>query len=497
MEEKPDKPDEAEVFYELGSRWQAEGRLVEAVDAYRKALVVKPDFAEAWNNLGNVLVNAGELSLARKHYEQALAIDPHDAMYHGNLAAVLFMQAEFDAAIAHYRQALELNPESANVWSNFGNTVSALGRFAEAKDYYERAVALEPAHPIYATNLGSAFYRLGDFENSIAAHRHALELGGDLPQVKLNLGLSLLAAQQFEEGWQLYEERWKTDELAHAARTFAQPQWKGEAEPGRDLFIHFEQGLGDSIQFCRYAPLAAAKGLRVTLEVQEPLVRLLRQSLPEVNVVGPLGETKPVCDYQCAAMSLPLAFQTRWESIPGNVPYLKANAQSVQEWREKIMPLANGKFRVGVVWAGMARSYAAEAAMTDRRRSIPPELLAPLFKNDQVCFFSLQKNGPEAPTSFGMIDLMGECQDFADTAAFVENLNLVISVDTSVAHLAGALGKPVWLLNRFDSCWRWCRSSDATPWYPTMRLFHSPAPGDWPSVIARVTEALEKQSSAQ
>ena len=194
-------------------------------------------------------------------------------------------------------------------------------------------------------------------------------------------------------------------------------------------------------------------------------------------------------------MSLPLAFQTRLETIPSATPYLQADEADLLKWKQKIAPLAAGKRRVGLVWAGLSRRYEIEAAMTDRRRSISPEMLEPLFKNGNICFFNLQKEGPKAPESLGMIDLMEDCHDFADTAALIENLDLVISVDTSVAHLAGALGKPVWLLNRFDSCWRWARDSEQTPWYPSMRIFHASAPGDWESVIARIGEALHTVGS--
>jgi Flp pilus assembly protein TadD len=480
------------AFYNLGNACQEEGRTAEAVEAYQKALELKPSYAEALNNLGNIVTAQGNFSAALGFYERALVVNPNDSTYWGNIGAVQFMLGEFERAIHTYHKALELNPHSAKVLSNLGNTVSALGRFAEAKEYYERAMALEPTQPIYATNLGSALFRMGEFEQSIEAHRRALHLQGDLPQIKLNLALALLASGQFEEGWPLYETRWQTDELAHAYRDFPQPLWRGETEKGRTLFIHFEQGLGDTLQFCRYASLAAAKGMRVILEVQEPLVRLLK-TLEGVEVIGPVGDAPPTCDFHCSTMSLPLAFQTRLDTIPGHTPYLRANPQDVQVWKEKLAPLAPGKMRVGITWAGMSRRYAAEAAMTDRRRSMSPELLESLFKNNNICFFSLQKDGEKVADSFGLVDMMDECHDFADTAALIENLDLVISVDTSVAHLAGALGKPVWLMNRFDSCWRWSRDSESTPWYPSMRIFHSPAPGDWQSVVTRVANELHKQ----
>jgi hypothetical protein len=302
-----------------------------------------------------------------------------------------------------------------------------------------------------------------------------------------------LAAGRFEEGWREYEWRWKSKHLASSHRGYQQPQWCGEDAAGKTLFIYVEQGFGDTLQFCRYVPLVKARGMNVVLEVQPALMPLMT-SLQGVDHLMVQGQEPPDFDLYCPMLSLPLAFNTRLETIPGNTPYLVAQAFAVKTWHEK-MPdakTAKGTKRVGLVWAGSARGQTQDLKVTDRQRSMAPELMEPLLKVPGIRFYSLQKTAPLAPASFGLIDYMDECKNFADTAALIMNLDLVISVDTAVVHLAGALGKPVWMLNRFNSCWRWLQEREDSPWYPTMRLFHQPTPGDWESVVARVSAELGK-----
>jgi len=259
------------------------------------------------------------------------------------------------------------------------------------------------------------------------------------------------------------------------------PLWRGEAGDGRVLLIHAEQGFGDSIQFCRYAPLVVARGWRVVMEVPGALVRLFA-ALPDVTCVA-AGEALPDYDAQVPMLSLPLAFGTLVESIPAAVPYLQVPAGEVARWGAMLPPAPR---RAGLVWAGNPRAFSRVLAEVDQRRSIAPSLLAPLLEVPGWQFVSLQKEGAAWP----LVDVMDQVADFADTAALIMSLDLVISVDTAVAHLAAALGKPVWLLNRYDACWRWLRGREDSPWYPTMRLFNQTAAGDWEGVIAKVAGAL-------
>lgn len=263
-----------------------------------------------------------------------------------------------------------------------------------------------------------------------------------------------------------------------AARKFAQPQWQGEAAPGKILLIHAEQGFGDTLQFCRYAPLAAARGLRVILQVQKPLASLL-QTLPGIAQVIAQGEAPPRFDLHIPMLSLPLVFGTDLASIPAPAA-LQADAGSVALWHARLPPGP----RIGLAWAG------SPDLIADRQRSIPPAALAPLFGVTGVNFISLQKTGPALPEGFAVFNAMDEMEDFSGTAALVENLDLVLTVDTAIAHLAASLGKPVWLLNRFDGCWRWLRGRADSPWYPTVTIFRQSRPGDWTSVLAEVTQRL-------
>jgi hypothetical protein len=277
--------------------------------------------------------------------------------------------------------------------------------------------------------------------------------------------------------------------VIEARRSFAQPQWRGEESAGRILLIHAEQGFGDTLQFCRYATLAAERGLRVVLEAQSPLVRLL-QGLPGVDRVIARGEALPAFDLHCPMLSLPLALGVTLENIRRFEPYLHADPAQAATWRTRLAEMTGPVPRIGLVWAGNPRNHLRGLAAVDRRRSLAPNLLAPIFNVPGLRLLSLQKDGPLAPVEFPLIDFMHEMQDFADTAALIANLDLVISVDTAVAHLAAALGKPVWLLDRYDACWRWFTGRRDSPWYPTLRLYRQPQPGDWDQVLAEVISDL-------
>jgi len=301
--------------------------------------------------------------------------------------------------------------------------------------------------------------------------------------------MALLALGDMAEGWHEHEWRWKTPQMIDAIRNFSRPQWRGEAAADRTLLIHAEQGFGDTIQFCRYAPLAAARGFRVVMEVPKQLARLL-QCLPGVNLIIGTGEPLPSFDVHSPMMSLPWAMGTTKATIPDASPYLRADIAAVENWRRRLATMVGHGPRIGLVWAGNPRKDKPALVAIDKRRSITLERLAPLFEIYGLHFFSLQKDEPGECGTFPLINLMAEIGDFADTAALIVNLDLVISVDTAVAHLAGALGKPVWLLNRFDSDWRWLLGRRDSPWYPTLRLFHQPRPGDWDSVIAEIVFVL-------
>jgi len=302
----------------------------------------------------------------------------------------------------------------------------------------------------------------------------------------------LLRNQQFEEGWKEFEWRLQTKRMIRRLGRFSAPLWNGEPIGDSIILLHADEGLGDTLQFCRYVPQIAASA-RTVLEVQPPLVRLLSRLLGPIEIIA-RGDPLPAFDLHCPLMSLPRAVRTTLDTIPATSPYLEADPADVAHWRERLAGLA--RLRVGLCWAGGRSRYLSQIA-TDRRRSITLDTLAPLGEISGVQFISLQKGPPAAeaarpPHGMELHDFTEDLHDFADTAALKDSLDLVISVDTSIAHLAGALGKPVWLLNRFDTCFRWLQNRDDSPWYPSLRQFRQPAPGDWRSVISRTRGALQR-----
>jgi Glycosyltransferase family 9 (heptosyltransferase) len=319
-----------------------------------------------------------------------------------------------------------------------------------------------------------------------------MRLQPEAPALHVRLGLALLMAGQLEEGWKEFEWRWQTEYLIRRGPHFPVPSWKGEAIGDRAILLFADQGLGDTLQFCRYVPQIAAGARKAILAVQPELMRLLSR-LPGVSEVIDQGG-RPSVDLWCPLMSLPYAVGSTLETIPATTPYLTADPADVVHWRERLAGLAG--LRVGLCWAG-GRTRNLGKIATDRRRSMTLDRLAPLGEISGVQFISLQKGAPAAeaaqpPHGMKLHHFTEDLHDFAGTAALIDNLDLVISVDTAIAHLAGALGIPVWLLNRFDTCWRWLQNRDDSPWYPSLRQFRQPTPGDWDSVISRARGALQR-----
>ena len=363
-------------------------------------------------------------------------------------ACALHEAGQLDAALVRMRRLLSLLPGSAELQNSYGCVLCELGRAAEALPHFRQAVALQPGY----------------------AEAH------------MNVGLVRLMHGAAAEGWREYAWRWRMPAYAHARSSLPAPEWAGEAGQGGRLLIHAEQGLGDTLQFCRLAPLAAARGWRVALAVQAPLVRLL-QGLPGVASVVVQGDERPPHDVHCPLLTLPLALGL--DGPPDAAPYLAADRALAAAWRQRLAGVTGG-LRVGVAWAGGTLLRAAG------RRSLPPGLLAPVAALPRVRLVSLQKDGPAAPAELGVVDPTAALADFAETAALIANLDLVVCVDTAVAHLAGAMGKPVWLLDRFDHCWRWQAGRRDSAWYPTLRIYRQPVPGAWDAVIAAVVRDLRR-----
>jgi len=493
----------APLHSNLAYSYNAQRRFSEGLASANRALALQPGLADALNNRGNALAGLDRPAEALASFDRALALQPELAQAWNNRGCVLRDLDRPADAMASCDQAIALQSGYAEAWSNRANALSDLNRPLDAQASYQRALELAPDFADAWNNLGLAFVDSKQHEDALRSYERALALAPDSAEAHWNHALCLLQTGQFEQGWREYEWRWQRHRIKASQRGFTQPLWLGDFPlDGRTILLHAEQGLGDTLQFCRYAPLVAAKGAKVILEAPKELMRLLA-TLDGVAELVEQGQPLPAFDCQAPLLSLPLAFGTGLTSIPSTTPYLFADGIAAKRWTDRLASGDGPALKVGVVWAGGNRPHVAELRKTDARRSMPLDTLKPIFDVPNVRFYSLQK-GPGAlqlrersELARRVTDHTDEFDDFADTAAFVDNLDLVITVDTAVAHLAGALGKPVWIMNRLDTCWRWLLDRTDSPWYPGAKLFRQSELGDWSSVVETVRDALgEKALSA-
>ena len=490
-------PGDAAAQSNLGYMLQQLDRPQEALACYDRALRADPKHAGAHCNRGHVLLALGRADEALASLDRALALAPSMAEAHLNRGNALRELGRREEALASLRRAIELEPRSAPAHNDAGALLQKLGRMQEAEASYRRAISLAPDFADAHNNLGALLRELGRDREAIACFDRAIVVRPDYADAYWNKSLALLALGDYARGWPLYEYRWKTRRGAAGRRVLAQPLWLG-AEPlaGKTILLYAEQGLGDAIQFARYAKRVADRGARVLLEVPEALLKLF-QTLDGVDALVKLGDPPPAFDCHCPLMSLPLAFRTEIATIPAPHAYLAAEPAATERWRARLGTAETT--RIGLAWSGGFRADQPELWDLDARRNIDLAHLAPL-KDPRLTFYSLQK-GERAEAELArlrdegwggpaIIDYTGEMRDFADTAALISALDLVITVDTSIAHVAGALGKPVWILNRFDSCWRWLRGRTDSPWYPTARLYTQSRAGDWRSAIEALRAEL-------
>jgi tetratricopeptide (TPR) repeat protein len=485
------KPNLVDRVGEAAREHQA-GRLKEADYLLRRILEIAPTHTDALFLRGIVLDDMRRPAEAAACFLRVLAAQPAHADAHNSLGISYRSLGRWEEAAASFSRAVALEPNFVEALANYGNALRELAHPEEAITYGMKAAQLAPLSPEIQCNTATSLRDLGRLDEAIRMFRHAAMLKPDHPIAHLNLGLALLARGDMLAGWSEYEWRWGCPWALDDRRHLERPLWTGEAGHGQVLLIYSEQGFGDTIQFCRYAPLAAARGFRVILEVQPPLARLMR-SLPGVEQVIARGDCLPDFDLRLPMLSLPRVFKTTLDSIPSVSPaYLHTEAAMIAQWKNRLEAMGGAAKRVGLVWAGQSRPHDPTLALIDKRRSVAPDLLAPLFEVPGLHFFSLQKDGPRMPPALPLTDLMSEMSDFADTAALIANLDLVISVDTAVLHLAAALGKPAWLLDRFDSCWRWLTGRADSPWYPTVRIFRQKQPRDWQGAIAELRDCLQQ-----
>jgi len=471
------------VAYQKGNHERAESLI-------GKALEINPDNPAYSNNLGNVFAAQHRPQEASELFSRATAQKPDFTEAHNNLGNALQKLDRWEDAVAAYQRALASRPRYAEAHSNLGAALRRLGRFEEAQASYERALEYKPDYPAAWNNLGLVLHERARYEEALPYYDKALALDPDYAEAHANRAILLLLLGRFGAGWKEYEWRWKVDGFTTSPRDLGRPLWDGSELRGETILLHAEQGLGSAIQFVRYVSRVAQLGGQVMLECPMPLLGLF-SSLTE-GVPAPVkrlivrGETLPEFDLQAPLMSLPRILGTTLDTIPNQVPYLTADPAVADAWRERMG--ATGRPKIGVVWAGNPRH------VNDRNRSMPSSFLSPLLHETDASIFSLQIGAATQDdailASDRIQDLGKEIRDFADTAAIIANLDLVISVDTAVAHLAGAMGRPTWMLVPFVPEWRWLLDREDTPWYPTMRLFRQTAPGDWRELMDRVTEAV-------
>ncbi|MFZ0845448.1 MAG: tetratricopeptide repeat protein [Pseudolabrys sp.] len=467
------------------------GRDLEALEAFDRALEIKGGHVDALYNRGSVLRKLGRHEEALKDFDRVLTIKPNHFRAHNNRGIALDGLDRPEEALASYDRALSFAPNFVEALNNRGNVLQKCGRHEDAVACYDRALAINPEFAEVHNNRGRSLAFLGRQQEALANTSRAVAIRPDYVDAQWNEALLLLRLGNFSRGWQQYEWRWKRGEGIKKLRTYPQPLWLGDAPiEGKTVFVHHEQGFGDTIQFARYATLLKQRGARVVLEVQPPLKSLISQIDAGIQVIAS-GDEVPEFDLHCPLVSLPLAFRTELATIPADIPYLSIPGERVAHWKDR-MPPRQG-FRVGVVWSGNPTHK------DDHNRSISLDRLSPLFDSPNVTFISLQKELRERDARIleadpRLADVGRHFGDFTDTAAAVALVDLVISVDTSVAHLAGALDKPVWVLLPLCPDWRWLTDRDDSPWYPSARLFRQPAIGDWESVVEQVRGALAQHA---
>lgn len=472
-----------------GVALQALGQIEAAITDFNIAITLEPDFAEAYSNRGIALQELNQLNAALTSHNQAIALNPDSTKFYSNRGATFQALQQMDAAINDFNRAIDLDPNSAEAYSNRGTVFQALNQPDAAIASHNQAITIRPDYAEAYCNRGSAFHALNQLDAAIASYDQAIALAPNHAEAHANKSMALLLSGDFFHGWPLYEWRWKNKKNRLIERHFSQPLWLGE-EPlnGKKILLYAEQGLGDTLQFCRYAKLVANLGAKVILEVHPSLFNLL-EHLDGVSELVKLGDPLPHYDYHCPLLSLPLAFKTDIRSIPHATLQLQNKANKLAYWAEKLGSKTSA--RVGLVWSGSATH------VNDHNRSIIlSELVRHLPANLQ--YVSLQKEVREvdhdALKGSNILYFGDELHDFVDTAAICEQVDVVVSVDTSVAHLSASLGRPTWLLLPFSPDWRWLLNRDDSPWYPSMKLYRQESIGNWESVLAKLHRDLNQLS---
>jgi len=484
-------PQNSQFHNSIGAVYKTLGKLQKAADAYRRAILLNPAFGEGYSNLGFVLLLQGRPRVAIEKCKKAVQLKPDFAQAYNNLGLALQIEGEVAEAIENFTQAIKIEPKYAQAYSNLGTALKTEGRFDEAAQNHKRAIQIAPNFAEAYNNLGWVLNAQGKDDEAIENYREALRLKPDYAAAHWNLSFVLLRSGRLIEGWNEFE--WRTDpSLQYVTYPGCTPDkcWDGSSFVGKRLLVRCEQGFGDNIHFVRYLPMVKARGGTVIYESRKPLLKLLCSvdGIDELIEATDDGKSDAKFDYYIPLLSLAKIFGTTLETIPAHVPYIHADPTKARYWRDR---MEGPDFKVGIVWSGSTGFEMNEV------RACRLEHFTRLAEIEGVTLYSLQKGTPaeqigQMGDKISVVNIADEFEDFADTAAMIENLDLVISADTAVVHLAGAMNKPIWTVLCYKSAWQWMLNRDDSPWYPTMKLFRQKKWGDWHGVFSDVTEQLRK-----
>jgi len=483
------EPKSWQAYSNLGDTYLAQEQHDQAIDTYKKVIQLNPAHKNSYHNIANAYLWKELYREAIEYYQQTLTMDNQCVESLNGMGVALHALEKHDEAIACYKQVLQINPNCAQAYANWGLLLTDLNRPQEAEEKHKKAIELEPNSAHFYSNLGISYKEQNQIDLALKNLQKAIDLDPQDVKARFNLSITQLVAGDFEQGWINYESRFNLPERKRGEYHFSQPVWQGENLAGKTLFIHVEQGLGDTIQFVRYIPLIMQYGGNIILESQKELLTLLQAQFPTITVIlrwNPPAEF----DYHIAIMSLPLLFKTTLETIPAADGYLK----NIKQTLIKDIPDNTKRLKVGIVWTG------GEAHKNNKNRSMTLETLKPIFNkknNKNIEFYSLQygkrvQDLELCGLSDQIKDLSPYINNFTDTAAILKKLDLLISVDTSVAHLGGALGKPTWILLPYAPDFRWLLNTEDSPWYNSIRLFRQSKAGDWESVIMQLNTSLKQ-----
>lgn len=486
MEIQKNQPDNVNSLFLNGVTNAQAGNFTIAIQYFQEVIENNPNHIGAYYNLGNVYRDTGHIDKAVSCYKKVIQLNPMYSDAYVNLGILFRVKGNIDLELGCYQKAIQINPNAIGAYYNLGHAYREIGRFDESLACYQKVLQLDPNNVNAYMNLGLVLRIKGRHRETKECYQKVIELEPDNAAAHWNLSNVLLLLCDFKRGWKEYVWLWMTEDYIKHQRNFSQPSWQGQDIRGSTILLYSDYGFGDTIQFIRYVPLVEQLGATVIVQCQRELTSLLKSVDGLQNMIAD-GSSLPDFDLQCSLMKLPVIFNTGLENIPSKVPYIKSDPILEKKWCNKLL-YDNSKIKVGLVWAGISTPKMYSSL----------EMFSSFAQLDGITFYSLQKGAPakqseNPPIGMRLIDYTNDFKDFSDTAAFIQNLDLVITVDTAVAHLSGALGKPVWTLLPFVPDWRWFLEREDSPWYPTMRLFRQPSLGDWKSVIEMILKELGRK----